>query len=188
MDENIAVNKADEAANGDLLILVDEQDNEVGVENKFDAHYNGDLHRAFSVNLYWGNKLLLQQRARNKYHSGGLWTNACCSHPRAGETLEEAVHLRLMNELGMDCDVEELFSFHYKSQYGEHLFEHEYDHVFLGLYKDTEPIHLNPDEAMDCKWVDIDWLEADLAEHPENYTTWFVISAPEIIKAVRKRR
>lgn len=185
MGEN--VNRSDLAANEDLLILVDEQDREVGTETKSLAHYNGDLHRAFSVNLYCGNKLLLQQRAENKYHSGGLWTNACCSHPRAGESLEEAVHKRLQLELGVDTEVEELFSFVYQSQYGEHLFEHEFDHVFLGYYNETQPLILHPDEAMDSKWVDVDWLEQDLMHHPEHYTTWFVISAPRIMQAVRER-
>lgn len=118
----------------DQLILVDLDDVPIGSAGKAEVHRRGLLHRAFSVFLTDGERMLLQRRSRGKYHSGGLWANACCSHPRAGESLEQAVPRRLKEELGISCPVEELFSFHYFSQYGPQLFEYELDHVFLGRW------------------------------------------------------
>jgi isopentenyl-diphosphate delta-isomerase len=156
------------------VILVDENDKEIGSEEKIEAHKTGNLHRAFSIFTFNSKgKMLLQQRAQNKYHSGGLWANACCSHPRLGEMLGEAVHRRLKEEMGFDCELKEIFSFIYKARVGP-LTEHELDHVFIGMY-DGE-VHPNPDEVDDYRWVTIESLKEDVKNHPEAYTEWFKIA------------
>ncbi|MBU7017970.1 MAG: isopentenyl-diphosphate Delta-isomerase [Theionarchaea archaeon] len=156
------------------VILVDENDKEIGSEEKIEAHKTGKLHRAFSIFIFNSKgEMLLQQRALHKYHSGGLWANACCSHPRLGETLEEAVHRRLKEEMGFDCELEEIFSFIYKAKVGT-LTEHELDHVFIGRY--DRDVHFNPDEVGGCKWVTIESLRKDVQTHPELYTEWFKIA------------
>ena len=167
------------------IILVDTRDREVGSCEKLAAHVRPTLHRAFSVFLHSDGQMLLQRRNRSKYHSGGLWTNACCSHPRRGEPLMEAVHRRLVEELGFDCDVEELFSFMYRTAFSEHLFEYEFDHVFLGSY--DGPITLNEEEASEIKWVALEELKKDVVEHPERYTSWFLIALHRVIKHVEGR-
>ena len=116
------------------LILVDLDDREIGTMDKAEAHRLGRLHRAFSVFIVDCDRMLIQQRNRGKYHSGGLWANACCSHPRHGETLPEATERRLREELGISCELRELFDFVYFSRYVDDLFEYEYDHVFVGEY------------------------------------------------------
>lgn len=156
------------------VILVDKDDNPIGLMEKMEAHRKALLHRAFSVFVInREGKLMIQQRARHKYHSGGLWTNTCCSHPRQGEGVEQAVHRRLEEEMGFDCPVEKLFHFTYKAELDQGLTEHEFDHLFLGHY-DGEP-NINPDEVMDWKWVDMDEMEEDMKTHPEDYTEWFKI-------------
>lgn len=167
------------------IILVDSHDNITGYTSKFEAHRTGALHRAFSVFLYHENSLLIQQRAQDKYHSGGLWANTCCSHPRKGESLEAAVSRRLMEEAGIKCGVEEVFAFVYKHQFGEQLYEHEYDHVFLGEY-DGEYV-MNPDEVQDFRWVDLDELKTELESSPEKFACWFQIAAPKVIEIIQKR-
>lgn len=167
------------------IILVDLNDNIEGYTSKIEAHRTGALHRAFSVFLYNGNRLLIQQRARDKYHSAGLWANACCSHPRKGETLEAAVSRRLMEEAGIKCAVEEVFSFVYKHQFSGQLYEHEYDHVFLGEY-DGEYV-INPYEVQDFKWIELDELKAELADSPEKFACWFQIAAPKVIEIIQNR-
>jgi len=155
-----------------MVILVDEQDNEIGLMEKQEAHEKALLHRAFSVLIF--NKLgqtLLQQRANTKYHSAGLWTNACCSHPRAGETTIKAAHRRLIEELGFDCELELKHSFIYKAPFDNGLTEHEFDHVFFGDF--NEAINFNTEEVSAVKWVTIPWLLADIKNNPENYTVWF---------------
>src|SRR4030042_2763439 len=122
------------------IILVDENDREIGTEEKLKTHEQGKLHRAFSIFVFNSKgELLLQRRAKGKYHSGGLWTNTCCSHPREGEKLEEAVHRRLKQEMGLDCPLKEAFSFIYKVRFENGLFEHELDHVFIGRV-DGKPV------------------------------------------------
>ena len=169
----------------DELVLVNLYDEEIGSGEKAEVHEKGLLHRAFSVFLVNDGKMLIQKRNINKYHSGGLWTNACCSHPRRGEQLTEAVHRRLVEELGIDCDVEELFSFMYRTAFSENLFEYEFDHVFLGRY--DGPIALNEEEASEIKWVTLEELKEDVVAHPERYTSWFLIALHRVIRHVEGR-
>lgn len=164
----------------DTLILVDLLDRPVGQGEKLDVHKRGLLHRAFSVFLFDGDRLLIQRRAFDKYHSGGLWANSCCSHPRAGEGLDEAVHRRMMQELGMDCAVTEEFAFVYRAVYADGLSEYEYDHVFAGEYSGA----VAPDagEIAEVKWIAADELLDEMAAHPERFSAWFIIAAPELIR------
>jgi isopentenyl-diphosphate delta-isomerase len=164
------------------IILVDVNDRPVGTATKEDAHRRGDLHRAFSVFLYCGDRLLIQQRAFHKYHSGGLWANTCCSHPRPGEELEEAVSRRLKEEAGIECEVKEIFSFVYKHRFAEDLYEHEYDHVFLGEYC-GDPVP-NPEEIEAFRWIFFGDLKRELAEEPEKFAPWFVIAAPRVLRVI----
>ena len=154
------------------IILVDELDNEIGVEEKLEAHKKGLLHRAFSIFIFNSKgELLLQQRAKSKYHSGRLWTNTVCSHPMPNENLTDATKRRLQEEMGFFTETKEIFSFMYKSEYENGLTEHEFDYVFFGFYNDN-PIP-NKDEVEDYKWVTIKDLENDVEQNPNNYTTWF---------------
>lgn len=166
----------------DELICVDVLDREIGKASKEICHQRGLLHRAFSVFLYRDGKLLLQQRARNKYHSGGLWANACCSHPRYGESLDFAVSRRLYEELGAVCQCDEINEFVYFHKFDSTLFEYEYDHVFLGEYKGE--VSPNPEEIMDVKWVDINELSKSLVSNPELYSVWFLTAAPMVIRTL----
>jgi isopentenyl-diphosphate Delta-isomerase len=118
--------------------------------------------------------MLLQQRAKIKYHSGGLWTNTCCSHPRPDETLEHAVHRRLQEEMGFDCDLKEIAHFIYEAKLDHGLTEHELDHVFVGRYDGD--MELNPDEVDDVMWIRTDELKAEIEKHPQNFTEWFKIA------------
>ncbi|MBU7047042.1 MAG: isopentenyl-diphosphate Delta-isomerase [Theionarchaea archaeon] len=162
------------------VILVDENDKELGSEEKIEAHKTGKLHRAFSIFVFNSKgEMLLQQRALHKYHSGGLWANACCSHPRLGETLEEAVHRRLKEEMGFDCELKEIFSFIYKAKVGT-LTEHELDHVFIGMYDGD--VHPDPGEVGGYRWVTIESLRKDVQTHPEAYTEWFKIALEKTLK------
>ena len=156
------------------VILVDAQDQELGLMEKMEAHRKGLLHRAFSVFvLNAKGELMLQQRAAEKYHSGTLWTNTCCSHPRKGESAEEAAHRRLMEEMGFDCPIEKVLEVTYRADLDKGMIEHEYDHLFIGHF-DGEP-QINPAEVMSWKWVSIEELSHDIESHPENYTAWFKI-------------
>jgi isopentenyl-diphosphate delta-isomerase len=156
------------------VILVDENDNELGLMEKMEAHEKGLLHRAFSVFVFnSNNELMLQQRAESKYHSGGLWTNTCCSHPREGELLEAAAHRRLMEEMGFDCELFHEFSFIYKAELDNGLTEHELDHVFFGFYNEMPTI--NKDEVSDWKFLSLNDIKSNMHNHPENYTEWFKI-------------
>ncbi len=156
------------------VILVDENDQQIGLMEKMEAHEKGLLHRAFSVFIFNDeNQLLLQQRAKDKYHSGGLWTNTCCSHPREGESLLDAGKRRLHEEMAFSCPIETVFSFIYKAELDNNLIEHELDHVLIGNY--NEAPKPNPDEVMDWKYVDLEWVVEDMKANPENYTAWFRI-------------
>ena len=165
----------------EYVILVDEQDTPIGLMEKQAAHVTPHLHRAFSIFIFNSKgELLMQQRALSKYHSPGLWTNTCCSHPRAGETLEEATSRRLMEEMGMSCEMHEVFTFIDKAPVGLGLIEHEFDHVWFGS-SDEEPV-INRDEVEAWKYMDLDDISADMKKHPESYTEWFKISFDEIMK------
>jgi isopentenyl-diphosphate delta-isomerase len=154
------------------VILVDEMDNQVGTMEKMEAHRKGLLHRAFSVLLFDSDgRLLLQKRAAGKYHSSGLWTNTCCSHPAPGENLAEAARRRLMEEMGIDVKPTFSHSFIYRAELGQDLIEHEFDHVFVGIF-DGNPV-LNKNEVEDWKFVELNWLKQDMAANPDQYTVWF---------------
>jgi len=163
----------------DQVILVDELDTPIGVMEKMQAHRKGVLHRAFSVLIFNDEgEMLIHRRALSKYHSGGLWTNACCSHPREGETTEESGHRRLMEEMGFDCNIEEQFSFIYRAVLDNALIEHELDHVFFGRFNGNPAPH--PDEVCDWKYVTMQALDRDVSVRPEAYTEWFKIILNEI--------
>lgn len=169
----------------DKLIWVDIFDNEIGSGEKLETHVKEQLHRAFSVFLVHDGKMFIQRRAMEKYHSGGLWANACCSHPRSGESLDVAVQRRMEEELGIpqgSCRPEELFAFTYYSRY-EGLSEYEFDHVFLCDYEGG--IAPNPEEMMDSRWVDLDELQKELETSPQKFSAWFLIAAPRVIAHVK---
>lgn len=164
----------------EFVILVDEKDNELGTMEKMEAHEKGLLHRAFSVFVFdKDGNFLIHQRAKEKYHSGGLWTNACCSHPRHGETTKDAAKRRLQEEMGFVCDVEKKFSFVYKRSLDKGLIEHEFDHVFFGVYDGK--INFNTDEVMDYKFMPLEDLKKDLETNPNDYTEWFKICFEEVL-------
>ena len=166
------------------VILVDADDNEFGVAEKMKAHRDGLLHRAFSVFLFNDTgEMLLQRRARTKYHSGGLWANACCSHPRPGEDVSAAARRRLREELGIECTVEPTLSFVYRADVGRGLQEHELDHVVVGRFE-GEPSP-DPSEVGDWKWVAPDTLLSDVARNPDTYAVWFKIALPRLLAADR---
>lgn len=154
------------------VILVDEQDNAIGTMDKLEAHQQGLLHRAFSVFIINSKgEMLLHRRALSKYHSGGLWTNACCSHPKPDETIDEAAKRRLNEEMGIKAEVQPLFSFIYKVNLDNNLIEHELDHVLLGVYNGQ--VNPSEDEVMDFKWVQPQIIARDVTDNPTNYTEWF---------------
>ena len=156
----------------ELLVLVDAEDKEVGLMEKMEVHRCGLLHRAFSVLLYnEQGEMLLQQRALLKYHGGGLWTNACCSHPKPGEKLEDAVNRRLKEELGLTSDCRKIHHFIYRAELDNGLIEHEFDYIFVGLAKDTPQI--NEEEVADWKFVNVGLLKKDIQNYPQHYTPWF---------------
>ena len=157
------------------VILVDKNDNQVGLMPKLEAHEKGVLHRAFSIFIFNSKyQLLLQKRASSKYHSGGLWTNICCSHPREGEDILDAANRRLDEEMGIKTSLRKVYDFIYKAELDNQLTEHEFDHVFYGVF-DNDPI-LNKDEAEDFKWVDMETLNNDIIKNEDNYTVWFKIA------------
>jgi isopentenyl-diphosphate delta-isomerase len=155
-----------------FVILVDENDNQTGVAGKMDAHHKGLLHRAVSVFVInsHGN-WIMQRRALDKYHSNGLWTNTCCTHPHPGETDIDAAKRRLNEEMGIKCDLIELFSFIYREKLDNELTEYELDHVFFGVTDDVPLI--NAAEVEDWEAVSFNDLDEDIIENPENYTYWF---------------
>jgi isopentenyl-diphosphate delta-isomerase len=156
----------------DTILLVDNADVPLGTAQKLDAHRRGLKHRAVSALVRNAKgKMLLQQRAAGKYHSAGLWTNACCSHPRPDESNDRAVTRRLMEEMGVDCEMGPLFIAHYRAAVSNDLIEDEVVHVFGGTFDGT--VAPDPDEASDWKWMPFDELVADLAAHPERYSVWF---------------
>ena len=167
------------------VILVDENDNEIGIGEKMQTHREGKLHRSFTIYvLNSKGELLLQQRAKTKYHSGGLWSNTCCSHQKPGEATLEAAHRRLQEEMGFDAELQELFTFVYQVQLDNALSEHEYDHVILGKF-DGQPV-CNPEEVEDWKFADLKELQQDIKKHPENYTFWFKASFDRVLERLKE--
>ena len=163
----------------EYLILVDENDIGYGKLEKHPVHEQGLLHRAFSVFIFNSRgELLLQQRADNKYHSGGLWTNTCCSHPRFGEEIKDAIERRLFEEMGMKCKTDFAFSFIYKTGFENGLIEHEFDHVYIGV-SDNLPIP-EKSEVKNYKYISLENLETDIIIHPQYYTEWMKICLPQM--------
>ena len=156
------------------VILVNENDEQIGLMPKMEAHEKAVLHRAFSVFIFNDkNELMLQQRALSKYHSPGLWTNTCCSHQRDGESNIQAGKRRLMEEMGFVVDLQESISFIYKAPFDNGLTEHEYDHVLIGRYNENP--HINREEVADWEWMPLEAVKRDMEVHSELYTEWFKI-------------
>ncbi len=163
------------------VILVDKTDHQIGEMEKQEAHIKGLLHRAFSIFIFNSKgEVLLQQRAFHKYHSGGLWTNTCCSHPRNGETTIQAANRRLMEEMGMSCVLTEEFSFIYKAKLDNDLYEHELDHVLFGT-TDLLP-QINKEEVADYKYSSFQDIQQEMKKYPDRYTAWFKICFDEVLK------
>ena len=163
------------------VILVDKNDRQIGLMEKQEAHVKGLLHRAFSIFVFnSNNELLIQKRALQKYHSGGLWTNTCCSHPREKETTLEAAHRRLQEEMGMKCKLELKFSFIYKAKLDNNLYEHEFDHVFFGVSNNDPKINNQEVDSYDYK--PLAFLKKDIVAHPNKYAEWFKICLREVDK------
>ncbi len=163
----------------EFVVLVDENDNDIGVMEKLQAHQEGLLHRAFSIFVFNDKKeLLMQQRAFSKYHSAGLWTNTCCSHPRPNETIKDAANRRLFEEMGMSCDLRIETNFIYKTFFDNGLIEHELDYVLIG-YTNQNPT-LNKEEVEHYRWQSLLDLKNDVALNPDSYTSWFKIAIEKL--------
>jgi len=178
----------------DSLITVDIYNKQIGTASKGEIHEKGILHRAFSVFIYSGNKMLLQRRAYDKYHSGGLWANACCSHPRDGEDTMSAAKRRLKEEVGLEAHIKEVFAFIYYYKFAKGMYEYEYDHVFMGEYPheegeepetDVRRLSPNPAEIEELEWIEFEELEKQLIADPGKFAPWFLISAPKVLKTIR---
>ncbi len=168
------------------VVLVDENDNEIGLEEKLKAHQNGGkLHRAISVFVFdKENRLMMQQRALTKYHGSGLWSSTTCSHPFPGEKPFDAAHRRLKEEMGFDCDLKELCAFVYHADMENGLRENEYDHYFVGHY-DSEP-KINREEANDWKWMSIKELRDEIKKNPKQFTPFFLAFFEKVINEAEK--
>ncbi|MDT8719236.1 isopentenyl-diphosphate Delta-isomerase [Clostridium sp. 19966] len=169
----------------EYIIAVDKDDREIGAIEKLEAHKRSMLHRAFSIFVFNSKKeLLLQKRHSGKYHSAGLWSNTCCSHPRYGEALQEAAYRRLREEMGFTCEIKDIFSFTYTAKLENNLVENEFDHVFIGYY-DGE---VSPDEneVEGYKWSAIDSIKSDILENPDAYTFWFKLIFDRVAEAVEQ--
>ena len=161
------------------LILVDENDRQVGTMEKMEVHEKGLLHRAFSIFIFNDkHEMLLQQRAIEKYHSGGLWTNACCSHPKNMEDTREAAEKRLKEEMGFSVPLVKAFDFIYKATFENGLTEYEFDHVFTGIYNGT--ITPNEQEIQDYRFMTMDAIRHSIKDEPSKYTAWFKIAFPKL--------
>ena len=166
------------------VIVVNEKDEWMGTMDKMEAHLSGTLHRAFSVFvLNNNNELILQQRALHKYHSGGLWSNTCCSHPMPAESTLAAAHRRLQEEMGFDCELKPIFTLRYKANVGE-LIENEYDHIYLGTYNGD--VKINKEEVSDYKLISLKKLEDELANKPNSFTPWLHLAFQQFKAAVAR--
>lgn len=158
--------------NESKVVVVDENDSVLKTESKLAVHKSGELHRAFSVFIFNSSgQMLLQKRADDKYHSAGLWSNACCSHPKPQEKIQDAAHRRLQEEVGFDCKLERVFSFVYKSKVSNDLVEHEFDHVLVGKYDGD--VEANPDEVSDHRWESVEKIAEELSNSSQKFTPWF---------------
>ena len=167
------------------VVTVNELDEQTGTMEKMEAHQLGILHRAFSVFiLNDNNELLLQQRAKKKYHSGGLWTNTCCSHPMPEENTVSAAERRLKEEMGIECRVDPAFTFVYKADVGDGLIEHEYDHVFIGRY--SGKCDANPDEVNGYQYLSLNEIENWIKKRPGDFTVWMRIAFPRFLNYLEK--
>ncbi len=165
----------------EVVILVDTQDTPIGEMEKMEAHEKGLLHRAFSIFIMNdGGEIMVHQRASSKYHSGGLWTNTCCSHPRPTESVEEAAKRRLQEEMGFECEMKIVDKFIYEAKLDNNLTEHEYDYVLFGTFN-GQP-NLNPSEVQDWKWMKPSTVFSELNQYPEKYTYWFKVAFDNLIK------
>jgi isopentenyl-diphosphate Delta-isomerase len=163
------------------VILVNENNEPIGVMEKMEVHRRGLLHRAFSVFIFDGKgRMLLQKRAPSKYHGGNLWTNACCSHPRPGEAVKDAAERRLEEELGFSTGLSEIFSFTYRAAVENELVEYEFDHVFAGEYEGK--IEADPGEICEYRYDSLEQIKEKMERHPEQFTSWFKIAFPKIEK------
>lgn len=161
------------------VVLVNEMDHPIGTAEKMEAHRKGLLHRAFSVFIFDNTgRMLLQKRAKEKYHGGDLWTNACCSHPSANDEIKNSAEIRLHEELGFTTSLKKIFEFKYRAEVENDLIEHEYDHVFAGEYNGS--IHPNPNEVSDYCYKDISEIKKSLAENPSQFTFWFKMAFPKV--------
>jgi isopentenyl-diphosphate delta-isomerase len=161
------------------VILVDNKDQVLGTMEKLEAHQKGLLHRAFSVFIFnERGELLIQRRAMSKYHSAGLWTNTCCSHPRPGEDTTAAAHRRLKEEMGLETELHYKTNFIYQARFGNDLTEHEYDHVFTGT-SNLQPV-INPDEVESYRWLGLDSIRNEIKLHPGEFTVWFKIAMAKL--------
>jgi isopentenyl-diphosphate delta-isomerase len=165
--------------NKEKVILVDENDTAIGEAEKMQVHIDGVLHRAFSIFIFNTNgEMLLQQRALSKYHSGGLWTNACCSHPLPGEDIIDAAKRRLQEEMGFNTPIKKIFDFVYKAKLENGLTEYEFDHVFTGGYDGG--VSFNKEEVMDFQFKSMASIEEELKYQPGKYTVWFKLAFPKM--------
>ncbi len=169
----------------ETVILVDKNDNQIGIEEKIAAHNTGKLHRAFSIFILRHERMLLQRRASSKYHSGGQWTDACDGHPRPGETIQQAARRRLRTEMGFDCNLKEVFSFIYEAPMENGLTEHEFDHILMGSF-DGE-VKPNPEEVESTKWIETNSLLDDLRVNPQNYAVWFRLAMEKFPEGILAR-
>lgn len=166
--------------------MVDSRNRELGVMDKTEAHKLGVLHRALSVFIFnTKNEMLIHRRAMGKYHSSGLWSNTCCSHPRPGEKVGDAATRRLREEMGMSAELTEVFDFIYKADLGNGLYEHEADHVFIGI-TDEDP---KPDtnEVMEWKWMEAKTISDDMDVNPNNYSVWFQLIFKEVLRRKKEQ-
>jgi isopentenyl-diphosphate delta-isomerase len=169
----------------DYVILVDSEDNEIGIMEKLEAHEKGLLHRAFSVFLFNSKgEMLIHQRAFTKYHSPGLWTNACCSHPAPNESILDAAKRRMTEEIGIQTELSQAFSFEYREAFENGLIEHELDHVLVG-YTDGKPA-LNPHEVESFRWITLESLLEEISSAPEKFTVWFRIILNQHFENLKK--
>lgn len=154
------------------IVLVDKEDKVIGYDTKLNVHKLGKLHRAFSIIiLNTENEMLIQRRALSKYHSGGLWSNACCSHAKYNEYFHDTIHKRLIEELGLDCDINLLYKFDYYHEFNNGLIENELDYVFLGITNKLPKINTN--EILEYKWIKIKELHENIKNNSDIYTVWF---------------